>query len=216
MVERNVIQKVEKGQLQGFNLSELKVKFQNDLISFQRMLEEAIQIRDLDSVQQIKSRVERTQRCLDNISLAIEDLDHKKGNYLKIQEGDTVKYENIEKLEKQKEAEEWLKYQEYMRSHPNQKKQPFFMKMIRQDSSSTAIDKIRGKPFTEEEIAQNALKSELSLMKRRSQMNFEETKRETYYKLMQRKKKELASLHSAISLSFEKDIEVIEESEGKL
>lgn len=107
-----------------------------------------------------------------------------------------------------------MKYQEYMRSHPNAKKQPFFMKMIRQDSSSTAINQIRAKPFSEEEIRKNALKKELTLMKRRSQMNFEETKRETYYKLMQRKKREYSSLHSAINLTFEKDIKLIEVAEG--
>lgn len=44
--------------------------------------------------------VDRMQRGLEKINKAIEDLDHERGNYLKIQDGDRVVYENIEKLEK--------------------------------------------------------------------------------------------------------------------
>lgn len=41
----------------------------------------------------------------------------------------------MEDLEKQMEAEEWMKQQEYMKKHPEAKKNNIFMKLRREDSA---------------------------------------------------------------------------------
>ncbi|CDW76793.1 rna polymerase-associated protein rtf1 homolog [Stylonychia lemnae] len=204
MVNDKMRKKFQDGNLKGLNLSSVRIELENKIGIFQQKLKEEDIQKDARQYQDILTIIKGFQKDLEKVDEAIKLEELSRGNYMRTVEAGQAKYENIEYLEKLREAEEWTKYQDYMKKNPNAKKQPFFMKILRQDSSQ----------MTEAEKQRLEMQKEIELIRLRSQLSFEENKKESYYQQMERKKKQYIQFHQSLSFSFDQEIQ-IQESDGK-
>eukprot|EP00347_Sterkiella_histriomuscorum_P024355 403331412 len=205
MVSIKFKKRMQEGKLAGLNLSFVKVELANNIGLFKRKLQDEDVQKNPTLYLDIQNHIAVLERDLIKVEQANVEENLKRGNFLKTGEQGQERYQNIEMLEKIKEAEDWVKYQDYMTENPTSKKPTFFMKMNRQDSTQ----------LTESEKQKRKIQKELQMIRQRSQATFEENKKETYFQQMERMKREQSIMNNNITFDFEKNFTIQESIDGK-
>lgn len=135
------------------------------------------------------------KRDLAKVETQIQQENLKHGNFLQTDKAQN-KYEKLDELEKIREAEDWIKEQEYRARNPEAKKNNIFMKLTREDSTT----------LTQAELQKHQMHKELELRRLRSQQSFEDTKNESFYQQTERKKKAYEEMHRSMEFTTFEDL----------